>query len=105
MNNRQATAMHEATQAIVAINLGLPVGWVSIVPGYDEEERVGYPAAVKIRDEAEQDQQLVLTAMGSTLVPADRRRSSRRLRRAGGGDGLRASRGSRTRRRPDPVRC
>ena len=63
-------AEHEATHAVVARSLGLPVLWVSIVPGYDKEEDIHYPAATKIRDEAEQDQRLVLAAMAApSFVP------------------------------------
>jgi hypothetical protein len=64
-DHRYATALHEATHAIVALALGLPVLWVSILPGYDEEEDIEYPAAVKIRDEAKQYQRHVLVAMAA----------------------------------------
>lgn len=46
---RLHVAEHEATHAVVARKLGLPVAWVSIVPGHDEG--VDFGAAVKIPDD------------------------------------------------------
>jgi hypothetical protein len=64
---RQGIALHEATHAVVGRALGLPVKWVSIDPGYDEEEGLEYGAAVKVTDEARQNQQHVLMA---TVAPS-----------------------------------
>jgi exoribonuclease II len=46
---REAIAQHEATHAVVALKLGLPVEWVSIDHGLDEG--IHYVAAVKLPDE------------------------------------------------------
>lgn len=62
---KRAVAVHEATHAVVARRLGLPVEWASIVPGYDRDEKMHYPAAVKITDERGQDQRLVLAAQAA----------------------------------------
>jgi hypothetical protein len=62
---KRAVAVHEATHAVVALRLGLPVEWASIVPGYDRDEKMHYPAAVKITNEAKQDQRLVLAAQAA----------------------------------------
>jgi hypothetical protein len=72
MRRRQrAVAMHEATHAVIGMRLGLPVAWASIVPGYDAEEKMYYPAAVKIVDEANQNQRLVLASMAApAYVPS-----------------------------------
>ena len=43
---REAIAQHEATHAVVAVKLGLPVAWVSIE--YGLEEGVRFQAAVKL---------------------------------------------------------
>lgn len=42
-------ALHEATHAVVAQKMGLPVSWVTINPGCDEG--INFGAAVKIPDE------------------------------------------------------
>lgn len=44
-----AIARHEACHAIAAQKMGLPVSWVTVVPGRDEDQNFG--AAVKIPDE------------------------------------------------------
>jgi hypothetical protein len=47
--DRLNVAEHEATHAVVAQKIGLPVAWVTIDPGCDEG--LNFDAAVKIPDE------------------------------------------------------
>jgi len=47
--DRVRVAQHEATHAVVAQRMGLPVAWVTIDPGCDEG--INFDAAVKIPDE------------------------------------------------------
>ena len=48
-NPRWAIALHEASHAVVAMAVGLPVEWVTIDAG--REEGIFFTAAVKIPDE------------------------------------------------------
>jgi hypothetical protein len=63
---REAIAVHEATHAVVALKLGLPVEWASIDYGMDEGTH--YVAAVKMPDEKldmERDRFALCVAMAS----------------------------------------
>jgi hypothetical protein len=66
MTRREAIAQHEATHAVVAMKLGLPVEWVSIEHGL--EEGIRFQAAVKLTDEEldlERDRRDILVAMAA----------------------------------------
>jgi hypothetical protein len=63
---RQHIAKHEATHAVVALKLGLPVSWASI--DYGEDEGIHYVAAVKMPDEEidmERDRFAICVAMAA----------------------------------------
>jgi hypothetical protein len=63
---RECIAVHEATHAVVALKLGLPVSWVSIEHGY--EEGITYSAAVKMPDDQidmERDRFAICVAMAA----------------------------------------
>jgi hypothetical protein len=63
-DRRYAVATHEATHAVIAMKLGLPVEWVSIEHGL--EEGIRFQAAVKLPDEKlemERDRHALLVAM------------------------------------------
>ena len=63
---RGAIARHEATHAVVALELGLPVSWVSI--DYGVSEGIHFVAAVKIPDEKidmERDRFAICVAMAA----------------------------------------
>jgi hypothetical protein len=62
---RLPVTLHEAAHFVVAQEIGLPVEWASIDPGYDAEEKLHYPAAVKITDESKQDRAAVAVAQAA----------------------------------------
>ena len=64
--HRRRVAEHEATHAVVAVKMGLPVEWVTIDQGYDEG--INFVAAVKIPDEKldmERDRLAICVAMAA----------------------------------------
>lgn len=69
----RAIALHEASHAVVAMAMGLPVEWVSIQAGHDEG--IFFTAAVKIPDEKidrERDRFAICVAMAApSFFPTD----------------------------------
>jgi|KBSMisStandDraft_5_1062788.scaffolds.fasta_scaffold565216_2 hypothetical protein len=77
--HRRRVAEHEATHAIVALKMGLPVEWVTIEDGYDEG--INFVAAVKIPDEKldmERDRLAICVAMAAPSL-LDTHRSDKEL--------------------------